>query len=85
MSYLISDHAREEAQRRGISIEIIEQIMVQPGQIVDAHSGRQAYQSQITIDDKLYLVRVFVEDTDPKTVVTVYRTSKIKKYWSEDR
>jgi len=73
----------EEAKRRGIAPELIEQIMTQPGQIVDAHSGRKAYQSQVTINNKPYLVRILVEDTDPKTVVTVYRTSKIKKYWSE--
>ena len=29
-----------------------------------------------------YLVRVFVDlDRDPPEVVTVYRTSKIDKYW----
>ena len=32
---------------------------------------------------KRYLVRVFVDiDRDAAEVVTVYRTSKINKYWS---
>ena len=32
--------------------------------------------------EKEYLVRVFVDiDRDPAEVVTVYRTSKIDKYW----
>ena len=31
-----------------------------------------------------YLVRVIVNDTvEPEKVVTVYKTSKIKKYWRE--
>lgn len=34
--------------------------------------------------NSLYLVRVVVELTAPLTIVTVYRTSKIEKYWSEE-
>ncbi len=34
---------------------------------------------------KLYLVRAFVDiDREPPEVVTVYRTSKISKYWREE-
>lgn len=33
--------------------------------------------------EKYYLVRVFVDvDRDPAEIVTVYRTSRIEKYWS---
>jgi hypothetical protein len=36
------------------------------------------------MDGKDYLLRAMVnEATDPPVVVTVYRTSKIDKYWSK--
>ena len=42
------------------------------------------YQSRVTINDKSYLLRVMVDDTrQPAVVVTVCRTSKISKYWSQ--
>jgi len=41
------------------------------------------YQSQVELGTpKRYLLRVFVSETEsPAVVVTVYRTSKIAKYW----
>lgn len=40
------------------------------------------YQSKSDINQKEYLVRVMVNETlRPARVVTVYRTSKIRKYW----
>ena len=42
------------------------------------------YQSRMTINAKPYLVRVMVEEgKQPPVVVTVYRTSKIGKYWKQ--
>lgn len=45
----------------------------------------KAYQSIMDIGlGKDYLVRVIVNDTiDPAKVITVYRTSKISKYWRQ--
>jgi hypothetical protein len=41
------------------------------------------YQSRVTLAEKPYLLRVMVDETkQPAVVVTVYRTSKIDKYWS---
>lgn len=76
--YVISDHAREEAARCGISLDILDNILVSPGQIVDTYSGRKAYQSKVKFEDRLFLVRIIVENTDPLTIITVYRTSKIE-------
>lgn len=81
--YYITDHAQEEAERRGIPLDILDAVLRNPQQIVIAHTNRKAFQSQVEIEGKLYLVRVIVEETDPLTVVTVYRTSKIEKYWSD--
>ncbi len=45
--------------------------------------GREVVHSRIEFAGRRYLVRVFVEvDRSPVEVVTVYRTSKIDKYWS---
>lgn len=82
-TYHITDHAHEEAERRGIPLDVLQTVMESPGQIIDAHSNRKAYQSKVEIDGKLYVVRAIVEMTDPLTLVTVYRTSKIEKYWSD--
>ncbi|HUJ72373.1 MAG TPA: hypothetical protein VLZ30_09015 [Verrucomicrobiae bacterium] len=40
------------------------------------------YQSLVDFAGKSYLLRLFVNETvDPAVVATLYRTSKIKKYW----
>ena len=45
----------------------------------------RAFQSMInTGTGKDYLVRAIVNDTvDPAKVITVYKTSKISKYWRQ--
>jgi hypothetical protein len=83
-AYRFSDHAREEAERRGIPLEVLQSILEAPEQIVEVHSQRRAYQSKVMMDNKLYVVRAIVELTNPLTVITVYRTSKIGKYWSDE-
>jgi len=55
-----------------------------PQQTIDVRSGRIVLQSIVLMGAarQEYLVRVFVDiDRDPSEVVTVYRTSKIGKYW----
>ena len=83
-TYHITDHAREEAALRGIPLDVVRTVMESPGQVIAAHGDRKAYQSKVEINSKLYVVRAIVEMTDPPTVVTVYRTSKIEKYWSDE-
>jgi hypothetical protein len=46
-------------------------------------TGRAAVRLEVA--GKRYLVRVFVDvDRSPAEVVTVYRTSKIEKYWRSE-
>lgn len=53
-----------------------------PQQIVPEHGDLVAYQSQLKFPDGGgYLLRAIVAERDPKLVVTVYRTSRIAKYW----
>lgn len=82
-AYRVTTHARQEMERRNITEALLEQIIAEPGQIVDAFGDRKAYQSQIEVEGRLYLVRVIVEESDVLTILMVYRTSKIAKYWSE--
>ena len=83
MRYKISRHAREEMERRNISTEIVESVLRQPEQIIDAPEAKKVYQSRIESQEgKTSLVRVFVaEGGDIPVVIPVYRTSRIEKYW----
>jgi hypothetical protein len=83
MNYRISRHAREEMERRGIPLEILESVLEKPQQVVNDPTGKKIYQSKVDFKQgKIYLVRVVtVEEAGVPIVVTVYRTSKVEKYW----
>lgn len=85
MTFEISRHAREEMERRAIPLNIVESVLQHPQQIVDEYGNKKAFQSIIDLGNgKDYLVRVIVNDTlDPARVVTVYKTSKVMKYWRQ--
>ncbi|MBS3936044.1 MAG: DUF4258 domain-containing protein [Sulfuritalea sp.] len=84
MDFVLTDHARLEALRRQIPLEWIEATLTQPEQIVVGTNGRKVFQSRVITEGRTYLVRLIVEDRhQPPVVVTVYRTSKIEKYWSK--
>ena len=82
MKHELSTHVQQEMTRRGIPLAVVESVLASPGQKVPEHGDVMCYQSQVEINQKRYLVRVMVNETvTPPKVVTVYRTSKIKKYW----
>lgn len=82
MSFRLSNHARQELARRDIALADVEAVMKEPEQSVQEHGGIVCYQSLATHSGKPCLLRVMVnEDADPVVIVTVYRTSKISKYW----
>ena len=85
MRFQISTHALEEMKRRELSKALVGSILKDPQQIVDEYGNRKAFQSIINFGTgKDYLVRVIVNDTlKPAKVVTVYKTSRIKKYWRQ--
>jgi hypothetical protein len=83
-NYVLTDHARLEMQRRGITETDVAAVLTAPGQSEEVRPGRCVYQTRMAFDDpsKVYLLRVFVDmDREPPEVVTVYRTSKVQKYW----
>lgn len=75
-----SNHAKEESLRRKISKKIIEEIVNDPEQILELEDDIIIYQSIIEFDnEKKYLVRVVVSKSKiPRTIITVYKTSKKK-------
>lgn len=82
--YIIKPHAQQEMKRRQITEDQVTIVLSCPEQAEEVRTGRNVYQSRLTLGDppQTYLLRVFVDvDRDPAEVATVYRTSKIQKYW----
>lgn len=81
----ISAHAFAQAARRGVDEATLTRIAERPEQVVPVRPGREVRQSRIqNPEGTSYLVRVFVDIVaGEETVVTVYKTSKIAKYWRE--
>jgi len=78
---VISKHAVEQMELRSISEEIVLSIIAEPENII-AQDGLKIYQKILLRESKSYLFRIFVNDLiNPHLVVTVYRTSKISKYY----
>lgn len=83
MNFRISNHALEEIGKRKIPISFVEEVLENPQQVFPQDDEITVYQSQLEFETgKLYLLRLFINTTiDPAVVVTIYRTSQIKKYW----
>lgn len=75
------DHALKELKRRNIPLQLVIEALEQPDQIVPNVEGREAYHKLVEMNGKTYLLRIIVESRD--TVVTIYRTSKVEKYWRD--
>ena len=84
MDFEITEHAIDELARRLIPYELLDGVLYSPQQIVPTYGNRKVYQSQLYFGEgKTYLLRAIVDDNEqPAKVVTVYKTSKISKYWS---
>jgi hypothetical protein len=81
-NYIVTSHAAFEIQRRRIDEGAARRVLAAPEQRHAVRPGRDVLQSRIALAGKTYLLRVFVDiDRDPAEVVTVYRTSRIAKYW----
>ncbi len=82
MKFALSNHVQQEMKRRAIPLAVVQSVLAAPQQKVSEHGKVMCYQSRVDINQKAYLVRVMVnESATPPKVVTVYRTSKISKYW----
>ncbi len=84
MKIIFSEHALFEMKRRGIEQELVKKAIINPQQKFPAKNGRTAVQIKYydIAQGHDMLLRVMGEETAAFfEVVTVYKTSKIKKYW----
>ena len=84
MKIIITGHASFEAKRRGVPEELIKTIVSNPEQRLSSKKGRVIVQSRYYDQEekKGMLLRVVgIETSDKFEVITVYKTSKISKYW----
>ena len=82
--FVFTDHALTEMARRETSQEHVRNVLANPEQMEWMREGRAVYQAKYNMGEppKTYLLRIFVDiDHKPPHIVTVYRTSKIEKYW----
>jgi hypothetical protein len=83
-TYRLTEHARLEMTRRQINEPEVESVLAAPEQTECVREGRVVHRSRIEsgAPSKTYLLRVVVDvDRQPSEVVTVYRSSKVQKYW----
>lgn len=83
MTFRYSNHAEEELVLRRIPRAMVDEVLRNPQQIVPERGPKKAYQSKVDFGGgRILLLRVIVDDTvNPAIVITVYRASKINKYW----
>jgi hypothetical protein len=71
-------------ERRQVATDVVVATIDNPEQAFSVSNSRMVAQSRVSTGQPpvAYLIRVFVDvDRVPAVVVTVYRTSKIEKYW----
>lgn len=87
MKVTLTNHAQFEAKRRNVTEELIKSVVTNPQQKLSSKKERVIIQNRYydDIENKEMLLRVIgVESTEEFKVVTVYKTSKIEKYWMKE-
>jgi hypothetical protein len=83
--FVVTPHAAFEMQRRRIDEAVLRRVLAAPDQREAIRLGRDVLQSRLELEGRTYLVRVFVDvDRRPAEVVTVYRTSRMARYWRSE-
>ena len=73
--------ALKKIGQRKVPQQWIEETVNRPDQTVDGYRRRKVRQKKYIVDGKEMLLRVIYEEKEKLIVVTVYLTSKIKRYW----
>jgi hypothetical protein len=82
MNFNLSDHAKEQIEDRDIPTEMVLEVVKNPEQKYNTEIDETVCQSKVIFGKQTYLLRVFVNFTkNPPIIISMYRTSKIKKYW----
>ena len=86
-SVILSGHAQLQMAVRDIDVHLVMETIREPEQRVAASQGRWVYQARYFDADehKEMLMRVIAEPrSQDQLVVSVYKTSRIMKYWLEE-
>jgi hypothetical protein len=84
MEVRLTDHAEKQIQYRELDRQLIFEIALNPEQMIEEPDLPPIAQSRVSQDGKMYLIRVaFRDEGDIRLVITVYKTSKVSKYWRE--
>ena len=87
MNIIFTNHAKLEMKRRNIRESIVTNVIKSAEQSINSKNNRVIFKGKFfDKDEKAEMVlRVICELYEPEIikVVTVYKTSKIKKYWIE--
>lgn len=78
--YHFSNHSIEQLVKRNISQEVVLWVIANASEKV-IENYVTIYQNLVEENNIKYLLRVFVnENKIPPTIITAYKTSKLKKY-----
>jgi hypothetical protein len=81
---IITEHARFEAIRRQVDLKLVLSTVENPQQEIPGRKNRTICQSKYydTIDGREMLLRVITEQARGTVrVISVYKTTKLAKYW----
>ena len=71
----VSAHALKRVDEREIDIELIEQVIIEPFEVIDVKFGRKAAYRELK---GYYLVVIFEEQKDEIVVVTVLKVDDVR-------
>ena len=83
---ILTAHAEEQLQARDISRELVLDTAENPQQRISGHENRDILQSRYfdVVEGRQMLIRLITDGTGENVIViSVYKTSKFAKYWSE--
>lgn len=73
-------HALARMHERGVSVEQVQRVVMQPLRTLAAAQGREEAHGMVERGGKSMLLRVILERGAVITIITVIATSKIEKY-----
>ena len=75
-------YAIRRMRRRKISTDLAAEVVTNPEQVIDERGRKIAQSKWTTPGGREHLLRVVYEESgDDMVIVTIYDTSKIRKYW----
>ena len=84
MAVQLSNHAQEQMLLRGITYETVMDVVSFVDQTIvnKEEPTKIIYQSLVNENNCMFLLRVFVDiGKQPNVIITVYKTTKISKYY----